>query len=205
MIYRIAHVVRDRMPFVWDMIDGMNSLLFRYRYGGRLRETEKRVMREYSKDGMRVVRLRDVEVERMVEFFGHQPEEAFTFFRPHGFDAKTISKLQRNDAFMAYVLMDGEHVIGYCFNRSFFHGKGFRGRMIDIDHRNRGYATMMNRILNDIGFGIGLQLYETVSMDNIASYRSSVKASRVKVIEELPNRELYLEIVDSPLPTSPKG
>ena len=53
----------------------------------------------------------------------------------------------------------------------------------------------MNRILNEVGFGIGLRLFESVSKDNVASYRSALSASNVKVVEEMDNNELYLEVL----------
>ena len=43
----------------------------------------------------------------------------------------------------------------------------------------------MNRLMNDVGFGIGLRLFETVSKKNVASYRSAMSASDVKVMEEM--------------------
>ena len=55
---------------------------------------------------------------------------------------------------------------------------------------------MMNRLLNEMGLGIGLRLFETVSKENIASYRSAISASAFKVVEELPHNELYLEIIN---------
>jgi RimJ/RimL family protein N-acetyltransferase len=133
----------------------------------------------------------------MVAFFEHQPEEAFTYFRPHAFDAKSIRRLQKNRSFLAYILIDksNEKIAGYCFNRCFFHGQGFRGRMVDIDYRGKGLGTAMNKLLNDVGFGIGLRLFETVSKDNVASYRSALSASHVKVVKEMSNNELYLEIL----------
>lgn len=54
---------------------------------------------------------------------------------------------------------------------------------------------MMNRLLNEVGFGIGLRLFETVSRDNVASYRSALSASRVRLVEELPHNEIYLEMM----------
>lgn len=56
-------------------------------------------------------------------------------------------------------------------------------------------GTMMNRLLNEVGFGIGLRLFETVSRDNVASYRSALSASRVRLVEELSHNEIYLEIM----------
>jgi len=64
-----------------------------------------------------------------------------------------------------------------------------------IDYRGKGLGTAMNKMLNEVGFGIGLRLFETVSKDNVASYRSAMSASNVKVVKELLHNELYLEIV----------
>jgi len=193
MLYAIAHFLRDKMPWLWDLVDLLNSFLFAVRYGRKLNAFQFTV----PHDGYKLLPMSKISTEELVEFFARQPEEAFTYFRPHGFDASAIKKLQRNKAFLGYVLIDEANgvIAGYCFNRSFFHGKGFRGRMVDINYRGKGLGTMMNKILNEVGFGIGLRLFETVSKKNVASYRAALSASNVKVIEEMGEDELYLEIL----------
>lgn len=186
------------MPWLWDVVNMVNAMLFKMRYGEKVRSVEAKVIStHFMPNGFDIVPIRDMETECLVRFFSHQPMEAFTFFKPHPFDAKAMRQLQRDRAFLAYALIDrvNGRMAGYCFNRSFFHGKGFRGRMVDIGYRGRGLGTMMNRLLNEVGFGIGLRLFETVSRDNVASYRSALAASRVRVMEELPHNELYLEII----------
>lgn len=196
MLYKIAHFLRDKLPFLWDLIDVLNSVLFSIRYGRKLKSVEGEVLQQYVEmSGMEVVRLRDVPTDKMANFFAAQPEDAYTFFKPHGFDVKSLKKLQRNRSFLAYVLMANGQVSAYCFLRSFFMGKGFRGRMVGMDFRGRGLGTLMNKMMNDVGFGIGLRLFETVSKDNVASYRSALSASNVRIVEELEHNELYLEIL----------
>lgn len=207
MLYTIAHFLRDKMPWLWDLVDIINSIIFSFRYGDKLIAVEKNVFETYNKE-YKIARLRDVDTDKLVKFFAAQPKEAYTFFKPHRFDKASIKKLQRNKAFLAYILLDVDsystrsgqagsptEIVAYCFNRSFFYGKGFRGRMVGIDYRGKGLGTLMNKILNEVGFGIGMHLYETVSKDNVASYRSAISASNFKVIEELPHNELYLEIL----------
>lgn len=196
MLYKFAHFLRDKLPGIWNLIDFLNSCLFSLRYGRKLKSVEENLLQQYAQiSGMKVVRLREVPADKMVAFFSAQPEEAYTFFKPHGFDYKSLKKLQRNRSFLAYILMDGDQIVSYCFVRSFFMGKGFRGRIVGMDFRGRGLGTLMNKLMNDIGFGIGLRLFETVSKDNVASYRSALSASKVKVVEELEHNELYLEIL----------
>lgn len=67
---------------------------------------------------------------------------------------------------------------------------------MDINYRGKGLGTAMNRMLNEVGFGIGLRLFETVSKDNVASYRSAISAGNVKVVKEMPGNEVYLEVVN---------
>lgn len=194
MLYKLAHILRDKFSWAWNLIEWVNALLFSWRYGKKLKGFSFTTVPE----GYDILPIRKIVTEKLVEFFRRQPEEAFTYFRPHGFDEKSIRRLQKNKAFLGYILLNkvDEKIAGYCFNRCFFHGQGFRGRMVDIDYRGKGLGTAMNKILNEVGFGIGLRLFETVSKDNIASYRSALSASNVKVVKEMEGNEVYLEIVN---------
>lgn len=193
MLYKIAHIIRDKFSWLWDIIEYLNSFLFYMRYGKKLENIDFKNIPE----GYEVTPINAIVTKRMVEFFARQPEDAFKFFHPHGFDEKNIKKLQKNKAFLGYVLLDklNNKIAGYCFNRCFFHGQGFRGRMVDIEYRGKGLGTTMNKLLNEVGFGIGVRLFETVSKDNVASYKSALSASNVRVVKELPDNELYLEII----------
>ena len=193
MLYKIAHIIRDKFSWLWDIIEYLNSFLFNIRYGKKLKNIDFKNIPE----GYEVTPINAIETKRMVEFFARQPEDAFKFFHPHGFDEKSIKKLQKNKAFLGYVLLDklNNKIAGYCFNRCFFQGQGFRGRMVDIEYRGKGLGTTMNKLLNEVGFGIGVRLFETVSKDNVASYKSALSASNVRVVKELPDNELYLEII----------
>ena len=192
-IYSIAHTLKDKLPFIWDAIEKVNEWLFVLRYGKKM----KNIVVNCVPEGYELVALKDVETTQIVRFFEHQPADAYTFFKPHGIDEKSIKRLQKNKSYLAFLLIDkvNGQIAGYCFNRCFFHGKGFRGRMVDIDYRGKGLGTAMNKILNEVGFGIGLRLFESVSKDNVASYRSALSASNVKVVKEMPHNELYLEIL----------
>lgn len=193
MLYKIAHILRDKFSWIWNIVESLNGVLFALRYGKRL----KRFSFSSVPEGYEIVPIENIPTVQLVDFFARQPEEAFKFFHPHGFDAKSIKRLQQNKAFLGYVLLDKQsnRIAGYCFNRCFFHGQGFRGRMVDISYRGKGLGTAMNEILNEVGFAIGLRLFETVSKDNIPSYKSALSASKVKVVKEMNGNELYLEIL----------
>lgn len=191
--YKIAHILKDKLSWLWNLIEWGNEIVFSLRYGKRIRKFSFTTIPQ----GYILAPLKSTQTEKLVDFFKRQPVDAFTFFKPHGFDYKSIKRLQKNKSFLGYVLIDekSDKIAGYCFNRCFFHGQGFRGRMVDVDYRGKGLGTAMNRILNEVGFGIGLRLFESVSKDNVASYRSALSASKVSVVKELPHNELYLEIL----------
>ena len=193
MLYKLAHIIKDKLPFVWDVVEKVNEWLFVLRYGRKVKDVQIKSVPE----NFCVVEMRCVPTEKIVAFFECQPKEAFTYFQPHLFDNNSIRRLQKNKSYLAYMLLDKENgnIAGYCFNRCFFHGKGFRGRMVDFGYRGKGLGTAMNKILNEVGFGIGLRLYESVSKDNVASYRSALSASNVKVLKEMEGNELYLEVL----------
>lgn len=193
MLYKIAHILRDKLSWFWNIIEWFNGVIFNLRYGKKIKNFSFTTIPE----GCIIYPIKDVPTIDLVKFFERQPEDAYTYFRPHRFDEKSIKRLQKNGAYMAYLLIDKANgqIAGYCFNRCFFQGKGFRGRMVDIDYRGKGLGTAMNKILNEVGFGIGLRLFESVSKDNVASYRSALSASNVKIVKELPHNELYLEII----------
>lgn len=174
-------------------MEQVNAYMFSMRYGKKLKSLQVPEIVE----GYKLKSIKNVDTEKIVQFFEQQPQEAFRYFRPHGFDKKSIKKLQRNRSFLAYMLIDSANgnIAGYCFNRSFFNGNGFRGRMVDISYRGKGLGTLMNKILNEIGFGIGLRLYETVNENNIASYKSALSASKVKVVKELADGDVLYEIL----------
>ena len=191
-LYDIAHFLQDRVSWFWSIIERGNGMAFSMRYGRKLKSLSFfSIPVEYE-----LMPIRDVSHKDIIAFFDRQPKEAFTYFRPHGFDDKSIKRLQRNKSFLGYVLLENGQIAGYCFNRCFFNGQGFRGRMVDIDYRGKGLGTAMNKILNEVGFGIGLRLFETVSKENVASYRSALSASSVRVVKEMENNELYLEILN---------
>ena len=191
MLYALAHFLRDHCPFIWDLVDTLNSFLFSLRYGNKLKKIKGILT---SVDSLYVISpISECRVSDLVAFFDAQPQEAFTYFHPHGFDEKSLKKLQGYRAFLAYAIKDDEKIIGYFFMRSFFHGKTFIGRIVDCNFRGKGIAKMMNRITFDIAQLIGLRVFQTISPKNVSSLRSAQAENELRIIEILPNGDLYVE------------
>lgn len=189
MLYKVAHILRDKLGWLWNIIEKINSWLFILRYGRRMNGFSISTI----PNGYDILPLKDVPSDQMVAFFEQQPDEAYRFFHPHGFDAASIRNLQKNRAFLAYVLFENNHIAGYVFLRSFFTGKCFRGKMVDYQHRGKGLAKILGMIANEVAYKIGLRMFATVSPENIASIASTKAVNEIKIIKQMPNGDYLIE------------
>ena len=191
MFYYFGHLLRDSLPFIWDIVDWLNGFLFFLRYGRRMKSVPV-ILKDYSK-GFEIIDMSEMEASDLERFFSSQPEECFKFFKPHGFDAKSLRKLQRNKAFLAYVVKEGDALVGYFFLRSFFFGKAYLGKLVDAGHQGKGIGKMMCLCAIDIATALGLRMFETISKDNQASLYSTQNVLETRIVEEMPDNYLMIE------------
>ena len=135
------------------------------------------------------------DVSALVEFFGQQPKEAFTFFHPHGFNEKAIAHVVKNRAFLTFVVWHDKELVGYFFLRCFFNGKGYRGRMVDNRWNNKGIGKLMSLAVNHIALTLGIRMFSSISPENYASLASVKATCDMKVIKTLENGYFYIEIL----------
>ena len=190
-VYDLSHWIMKTFPFVWDSIEWMNSKLFAVRYRNRL-ETLSDVLNPFQ--GEYIVREAQLDdVERIVTFFKEQPEEAFTFLKPHAFDAKTILKLIKRKSYLFFLVMKDDTMVGYFFLRCFAQGKCFRGKIVDYRWRNKGIAKLMGKASTAVAQKLGLRIFGTISKENVTSMASAAAVNEIRIIKELPNDYLYIE------------
>lgn len=199
MLYEIAHVIRDRFGFIWECIEAFNSFLFRIRYNDGLKQIPE-VLKSFSKevDNRRLVlRLAEQEdAKDLASFFAKQPVEGFTYFNPHSFDEKTLSKLIKRTSFIAAIAMVENEIVGYFFLRSFFHGRCYLGKMVDASWQGKGVGKVICAAAMDVATALGIRMFESINKKNPASMRSSSVLRQV-VVKELENDDLLIE--DFPL------
>lgn len=192
MLYEVAHIIRDKFGFLWEMVESVNGWLFTCRYHSKLKRVNgllAPLSSEYS-----VRQTTEADVKPLVRFFQEQPEEAFEFFKPHEFDEKSVRKIVKNKAFQTFVVDDGEQILGYFFLRSFFNGKCFRGRMADYRTRGKGIGKLMAIAIEQVAVYEGLRMFASISPDNLASLESAKAVSEVKILKTLENGYYYIEV-----------
>lgn len=194
MLYEIAHIIKEKFSFIWDMIEWGNATVFSLMKSGAIKKLPavlKSCSAQYD-----VCIAEEADVEGLVQFFARQPEEAFTFFKPHEFDAKSIKKIVKNKAFMTFVVKESGEIVGYFFLRCFFNGKAFRGKMVDKDHQGRGIAKLMGVAMTKVATTLGMRMFGSISPDNLASLQSAKASNEVKVLKTLENGYYYIEFLE---------
>lgn len=193
MLYEIAHIIKERFGFIWDMVEWANATAFSLMKSSAMKKIPSVLTECSDKYEIRVAEVSDV--DGLVEFFAKQPEEAFTFFKPHEFDAKAVKKVVKNKAFMTFVVVDGGEIVGYFFLRCFVNGKAFLGKMVDKDHQGRGIAKLMGVAMTKVATTLGVRMFGSISPENYASLASAKASNEVKIHKTLENGYYYIEFL----------
>lgn len=62
MLYKLAHILKDKFSWAWNLIEWVNALLFSWRYGKRLNRFAFTTVPE----GYDLVPIKDVQTEKLV-------------------------------------------------------------------------------------------------------------------------------------------
>lgn len=203
MLYKIAHYLRDHFFFVWDWIEGVNSVLFKFRYRKDIRqiptilESYSLFLSEGNEEKHLSLRLtKEIDCEKLATFFKNQPEVSYSFFRPHAFDTETLKTLVGRESFISMLALVDEEIVGYFFLRSFFHGKSFLGKIVGVGWQGKGIGKVMCIAAMNVATTLGIRMFESINKNNPASLGSSSVLRQV-VVKELENDDILIE--DFPL------
>ena len=193
MLYKIAHILRDRFRFLWNLIEWGNALVFTLTYKASLKKIPV-ILQECS--GEYTLRMAEPEdAPALARFFAEQPEESFEFFKPHEFDEKALLKIIRNKAFLTFLVLDEKKIVGYFFLRCFVNGKCFKGYMVDNSYKRRGIAKLEGMVMNKVNEILGLRMFGSISPHNPASMAAAKAVNELKIVETLENGDLYIEFL----------
>ena len=193
MLYKLAHILRDKFGFLWNLIEWGNAFVFALTHRDALKKIPA-ILQECS--GTYKLRFAEqADATALAAFFAEQPEETFTFFKPHAFDEKTLSKIIRNQAFLTFLVLDGEKIVGYFFLRCFVNGKCFKGYIVADAYRGRGIAKLEGIAMNKVNEALGLRMFGSISPENFASMAAAKSVNEVRILETLENGDFYVEFL----------
>lgn len=191
MLYELAHFIKDKFGFLWNLAEWVNAKAFALRYHGKLKAVDS--MLEVCSLGCTLKQIKPEDCGALAEFFARQPKEAFEFFQCHGFDEKSLIKLSRRESQLMFIALKEEEIVGYCFMRSFVNGQTYRGYMVDANHRGQGIAKEMGRAMNEVADVLGLKMFKSISPDNVASMAVTKSVCDINIVKTLDNGDLLVE------------
>ena len=201
MIYELAHLIKDKCSFIWNFMEWGNSVAFSIKYRKGLKRINE-VVNIGMPEQYKMILAGKVDVDRLFTFFSKQPKEAFRFFKPHGFDERSIRAMVGRTSFLAFILAErheaGDEVVGYGFMRSFVNGSAYRGYMVDAGHRGRGLAKIIGRGLNNVGDALHLDMYKSISPQNPASMKVTQAVCDTEVLRTLENGDYLIKCTSKP-------
>lgn len=182
--------LKHHLGFLWALIEKLNSLLFHILWSKKLKNSS--FAHKIDDVEFRVLNKKD-DIKLLVSFFTKQPESAFKFFNPHGFDEKSLIKKQNDPAFLMIGCFKNKTLAGYCFLRFFFNKQAFRGKIVSPEFQGQGLAKFMGLVTTQICHDMGFRLFATISKKNVKSMASSKAVNEVRVIKELADDYIYVE------------
>ena len=88
---RLLVWIKHHLLFIWNFIEKINSLLFKIFWA---RNIDIKMFPK-TVNGVMFKILSQNDMEDLAIFFSKQPESAFQFFKPHGFDVSSLKKKQK--------------------------------------------------------------------------------------------------------------
>jgi len=192
---RILIFIKHHFGIVWKIIEWGNGLIFSMFYKSRMEKVLPAVFQEFAIPPFSYRRLDVSDSESLHELIKSQEVFDLEYFRPHGFDIKSLHKQLKNHAFLMIGAFDGEKLVGYFFLRFFANMKCFVGRLIDKSYRGQGIGLVMNNIMYETAWRMGFRCLSTISKNNNAIMRAHAKNPAMVVLKELQNDYLLVEFV----------
>lgn len=82
MLYKIAHFLRDNLPWLWDMTEVLNSFFFSIRYGKKMNKLysvpivlDSEILKDYL-----IIPIRNISATKILAFLRHNQKKLLLFF-----------------------------------------------------------------------------------------------------------------------------
>ena len=100
-----------------------------------------------------------------------------------------------NKAFLTFLVLSDNELVGYFFLRAFVNGKCFRGKMVHKDLQGRGIAKLMGVAMTKVSQHLDLRMFGSISPENYASMASAKASNEIKIHKTLENGYYYIEFL----------
>lgn len=193
MLVRILIYIKHHFSFIWQAIERLNGLLFRLLHGRMFNMLVQEITQGNSLPEFTFRTIAVNDMPALHELINKQAPGRLDYFKPHGFDEKSLKKAFRNPSFLMMGAFEGQRMIGYFFLRCFWNRKCFVGRLIDEPYEGKGIGRVMNSIMYNTGWKAGFRVLSTISRDNKWVMKSHAGNPTMVILKELDNNFLFVE------------
>lgn len=193
MLYEFAHIIKKNFTYLWDIVELGNSILFSMSHKNKLSELDN-ILSDISTT-YKLRTITDSDINKLIIFFKEQPNSAYTFFKPHDFDFKSIKKVIKNKSFLSFIVVKEDAIVGYFFLRCYINGKCFRGKIVHKDWQGKGIAKLMGIAMTKVAETLNMRMFGSISPKNYASMASAKASNEIKVHKILGNGDYYIEFL----------
>lgn len=187
--------IKHSFPGIWRIIEKFNNVLFKLRFANRFGRVSHQVIGNHTMPGFTFRKIDSNDMVALNMLINTQDPQRLTFFKPHGFDEKSLKRTFRNPSFLMMGVFDGTRMVGYFFLRCFWNKKCFVGRLIDEPYEGKGIGRVMNQIMYNIGWQMNFRVLSTISKNNHWVMKSHAGNASMVVRKELANDYLLVEFV----------
>lgn len=188
--------IKHHIPFLWKVIEWLNSSLFRLLYGSRFKKSIKSVIHEFRLSGFEFRLIESNDLPGLKKLIDNQAPVRLDYFKPHKFDPKSLKNVHANPAFFMMGVFEDEEIVGYFFLRCFWNRKCFVGRLINEPYEGQGIGRVMNNIMYNIAWKSNFHCLSTISRSNTLVMRSHANNKAINVLRELENDYLLVEFIN---------
>lgn len=192
---KILIFIKHHFRFLWKIIEWVNGFIFSIFFRSRLEKVISGVFNDSPESSFSFRKLELSDAVSLQNLIDDQEASDLEYFRPHGFDARSINKQYRNHSFLMMGVFNDEKMIGYFFLRFFVNRKCFVGRLIDKKYRGQGIGLIMNYIMYETSWQMGFRCLSTISRNNKFVMKAHTKNPSMKVLKELQNDYLLIEFI----------
>ncbi len=192
---KILLYIKHKLPFIWRIIELVNDVLFYAFHGRKFLRVTLEIISQHDLPGFTFRKIQYNELAALSILINSQDSKRLAFFKPHGFDDRSLNRAVRNPSFIMMGAFDGNKLVGYFFLRCFWNKKCFVGRLIDEPYEGKGIGRVMNQIMYNIGWQMNFRVLSTISKNNHWVMKSHAGNAAMVVRKELANDYLLVEFV----------
>lgn len=204
MIVRMLLYVKHHFYYIWQLIEYLNSFLFKLLHGRKFNSLVSSVIQSFDLPGFSFRQLEATELNVLQSLIKKQAPGRLDYFNPHKFDERSLIKAFKNPSFIMMGAFNGPELVGYFFLRCFWNHKCFVGRLIDQPFEGKGIGSVMNSIMYNIGWLSGFRVLSTISRNNQMIMKSHIKNPHMIVLKELDNDFIFVEFVEKKFESAKK-